>query len=117
LHNEEVLSLPRKHCAVLLPVLFLAGQVAFAEARASQLPEGPGKETVQKICSGCHAPEIVLGRRDTKQGWEQVVNNMVDKGANGTDEEFNTIIDYLAAHFPQKSDSKSPANESGTKSQ
>lgn len=117
LHNEEVLRPPRKHCALLLPVLFLTGNAAFAEARASQLPDGPGKETVQKICSGCHAPEIVLGRRDTKQGWEQVVSNMVDKGANGTDEEFNTIIDYLAAHFPPKSDSKSSPNESGTKSQ
>ena len=117
MHNEEVPSLPRKHCTLLLSVLFLAGQAAFAEAGASQLPDGPGKVTVQKICSGCHAPEIVLGRRDTKQGWEQVVSNMVDKGANGTDEEFNTIIDYLAAHFPLKSDSKPPANGSGTKSQ
>jgi cytochrome c5 len=89
--------------------------MAFAEANASQLPDGPGKATVQKICSGCHAPEIVLGRRDTKQGWEQVVSSMVDKGANGTDDEFNTIIDYLAAHFPPKSDAKSSGNESGTK--
>ncbi len=54
---------------------------------------------MQKICSGCHAPEIVIGRHDTKEGWEQVVSNMVDKGANGTDDEFNTIIDYLATNF------------------
>jgi mono/diheme cytochrome c family protein len=83
------------------------GHVAFAGPNAAQLPEGPGKATVQKICSGCHAPEIVLGRSDTKQGWEQIVNNMVEKGANGTDDEFNTIIDYLAAHFPKNSDTKS----------
>lgn len=58
--------------------------------------------------------EIVLGRRDTKQGWAQLVSDMVDKGANGTDAEFNTIIDYLAKHFPK--DSKPAGKQSSTKS-
>lgn len=75
---------------------------AFAATKAPQLPDGPGKAEVQKICGGCHAPEIVLGHRDTKEGWAVIVSNMVDKGANGTDAEFNKIIDYLAAHFPKQ---------------
>ncbi|HEY6987092.1 MAG TPA: cytochrome c [Bryobacteraceae bacterium] len=73
-------------------------------ASGAQLPEGPGKATTQKICSGCHAAEIVIGRHETREGWEQIVANMVDKGANGTDDEFNTIIDYLAANFPKNSE-------------
>ncbi|HEX4770034.1 MAG TPA: cytochrome c [Bryobacteraceae bacterium] len=84
-------------------VFVLAGVTAFG---AAQLPEGPGKAITQKICSGCHAAEIVLGHRDTKEGWEQIVSNMVDKGANGTDEEFNIIIDYLATYLPKKSAAK-----------
>ncbi len=82
---------------------FLVGTAQAATA-GPQLPEGPGKEAVQRICSGCHAPEIVMGRHETKDGWEQIVGSMVEKGANGTDDEFNQIIDYLAAHFPKKSD-------------
>ena len=31
---------------------------------------------------------------------------MVEKGANGTDDEFNTIIDYLATHFPKDGGAK-----------
>ncbi len=84
---------------------------------SAQLPDGPGKATVQKICSGCHPPEIVLGHRDTKDGWEAIVSNMVEKGANGTDDEFNTIIDYLAAHLPKKADAKGASTDSGTKRQ
>ncbi len=95
-----MLSLP-KPCALLSSIFLLTGNLAFAQANASQLPDGPGKTTTQKICSGCHAPEIVLGHRDTKQGWAQIVSSMVDKGANGTDDEFNTIIDYLSTHFPK----------------
>ena len=80
---------------------------AQAGANISQLPDGPGKATMQKICSGCHAPEIVMGRHETKDGWEKIVGNMVNQGANGTDDEFNEIIDYLAAHFAKKTDAKS----------
>jgi quinoprotein glucose dehydrogenase len=95
-------------------VFVLAGATAFA---ASQLPEGPGRATTQKVCSGCHAAEIVLGHRDTKEGWEQIVSNMVEKGANGTDAEFNAIIDYLATYLPKKSDSNSDTNNSEPKNQ
>ena len=89
-----------------------AGTTALA---APQLPDGPGKATTQKICSGCHAAEIVLGHRDTKEGWERVVSNMVDKGANGTDDEFNTIIDYLATYLPKDSGSKPNGKDSPPK--
>jgi hypothetical protein len=57
-----------------------------------------------------------MSHRDTKDGWEEVVTSMVDKGANGTDAEFNTIIEYLASHFPKNTDSKPPAKGSGAKS-
>jgi cytochrome c5 len=92
--------------AFVASVFLLSSHLAFAGPNSAQLPDGPGKTTVQKICSGCHAPEIVLGHRDTKEGWEQIVSNMVEKGANGTDDEFNTIIDYLAAHFPKDGNAK-----------
>jgi cytochrome c5 len=114
LHNKKVLSLSKKQCAALSSLLLLGGNLAIAQK--SQLPDGPGKATMQKICSGCHAPEIVLGRRDTKEGWAQVVSSMVDRGANGTDDEFNAIIDYLAANFPKDASAKQSDNTSSDNS-
>jgi cytochrome c5 len=73
--------------------------LAAAAPDGPQLPDGPGKATTQKICSGCHAAEIVMGRHETRDGWEQIVGKMVSNGANGTDDEFNEVIDYLATHF------------------
>jgi hypothetical protein len=101
LHNESVTS------RVLFRVLILgslAGGCALAGQGGAKLPDGPGKATMQKICSGCHAPEIVLGRHETRDGWEQIVSDMANKGANGTDDEFDQIINYLATNFPKKSD-------------
>jgi mono/diheme cytochrome c family protein len=89
--------------ALLSGIWMLGGLVPLAGAETKQLPEGPGKVTMQRICSGCHAPEIVIGKHLDKTGWEQVVSSMVDKGANGTDDEFNQIVDYLAANFPKTS--------------
>jgi len=111
-----VLSGFRNRWAFLAIASVLVSAPARTGSNSSQLPDGPGKETVQRICAGCHAPEIVLTHRDTKDGWEQVVTSMVDKGANGTDAEFNTIIDYLASHFPKNTDSKPPAKSSDSKS-
>lgn len=83
-------------------IVMLSAACLRAAADTAQLPDGAGKAAVQKVCSGCHAPEIVIGRHETKDGWERIVSSMVDKGANGTDDEFNTIIDYLATNFPKK---------------
>jgi competence protein ComEA len=60
-----------------------------------KLPDGPGKETMQRICGSCHGPEIVLGKRLTRDGWSQIVMNMIQRGAQGTDDEFADIVDYL----------------------
>lgn len=82
------------------------------QAQSKQWPEGAGKVTTQRICGGCHAPEIVMGKHLTKDGWEQLVSSMVEKGATGTDDEFNQIIDYLAANFPKaESNGKGAPNE------
>jgi competence protein ComEA len=96
---------------------FMTGVSAFvipcmAGGAESKLPEGPGKATMQKICSGCHSPEIVVGRHESKDSWERIVGDMADKGANGTDDEFNQIIDYLAANFSNKS---AQTQDKGTK--
>jgi competence protein ComEA len=39
----------------------------------------------------------------TREEWGAVVGEMVADGAQGTDEEFNQIVDYLATHFPKTS--------------
>jgi competence protein ComEA len=60
-----------------------------------KLPDGPGKETTVRLCSSCHGPEIVLGKRLTRDGWSQIVMNMIQRGAQGTDDEFADVVDYL----------------------
>ncbi len=37
--------------------------------------------------------------RLTREGWEEVIGDMIKRGAKGTDEEFAAVLDYLAKNF------------------
>jgi competence protein ComEA len=64
------------------------------------LPEGQGRDVMVRVCSQCHSPEIVAQQKLDPQGWKDLVNQMANNGANGTDAEFDTIAKYLATAFP-----------------
>jgi competence protein ComEA len=66
-----------------------------------KLPKGAGRETLLRVCGACHSAENVAGMAKTREEWGAVVGEMAADGAQGTDDEFNEIVDYLAAHFPK----------------
>jgi quinoprotein glucose dehydrogenase len=73
-----------------------------ASEEISPLPEGPGRETTIRVCSGCHAVELVTEKRLTRQEWFDLVQFMGDRGATGTPAEMAEITDYLAKAFPKE---------------
>jgi len=96
-------------------VFFSMFAIAANAAPAKQLPDGPGKEPLERICSACHGAEIVMGRGLTKDGWTQVVQDMIQRGAQGSEDDFTQIVDYLAKNFPPHSDSQKSATSARNK--
>lgn len=83
-----------------LPLLAIMAMLAMpASVSAQQLPDGPGKAELVKVCGICHQAERSAAVRLTREGWEGVISDMIARGAKGTDEEFNAILDYLSKHF------------------
>lgn len=72
------------------------------KSNAVALPEGEGKDALQRVCSSCHSANIVLGRGLSKDEWGDVVNSMVGRGAKVSDADFPVIVDYLAKSLPPK---------------
>jgi competence protein ComEA len=68
-----------------------------------KLPDGPGKATTQKVCGSCHGAELVLGRQEDREAWGSIVNDMIQRGATGADDEFYEVVDYLATNFSKTS--------------
>jgi virginiamycin B lyase len=69
---------------------------------STQLPDGNGKETVQKACGSCHALTTVTNAGHNKQEWTSVVNMMVNQGAPVPKAQIATVTDYLSKNFPEK---------------
>lgn len=63
---------------------------------AGDLPPGPGRETLIRVCSDCHGVDLMEGQRRTRNQWREVVEDMVSRGANAADDDTKVIINYLA---------------------
>jgi competence protein ComEA len=70
----------------------------------TEFPDGPGKAPFLKICSNCHGPDNVIGKGQSADDWTEVLNKMIQNGAQGTDDEFGAILDYLSTNFPPPPD-------------
>jgi|SRR5438034_4385064 competence protein ComEA len=70
-----------------------------ASAAVHPLPPGKGKAIVQRTCSHCHALKVVTSKRATKDQWSALVDQMVSRGADLSDDEIDIVVDYLAKNF------------------
>jgi competence protein ComEA len=78
---------------------FLLCSVALS-ASAQTLPDGPGKETFQMVCSMCHAPTAVIGKQGSKQWWQSKVTEMLQEVTDVPDSDVDAVVAYLAKNFP-----------------
>ena len=86
-----------------------------APVQAENLPEGAGKETVMKVCTVCHDTVRITSTRKTKEEWSDTVDKMAQRGAQASDEEFDTIVAYLAKNFGKDKPKDEPAKEGPSK--
>ncbi len=70
-----------------------------AFAHAAALPDGPGKAETVRICGKCHSLEQAVSLRQGQAGWTATISKMVNLGAEGSDVEFGTILNYLVKNY------------------
>jgi competence protein ComEA len=85
-----------RNSTLFLPFLLLPASLL---ADPPKLPDGPGKATFEKVCGNCHGVEVALSRRETKDGWNAIIDDMIQRGAQASDDDFGAVSDYLAANF------------------
>ena len=73
--------------------LFVAALVAVASAAQDQ-DDAPAA-AFRRVCSNCHDAERILATRRTRTQWEEVIEKMIDRGAEGTSDDFTTAEEYL----------------------
>jgi cytochrome c5 len=63
------------------------------------LPPAPEHDLVTRVCSACHAPEVVTAKRHTSDEWDDIIAKMVDHGARASDAEQDQILAYLVRFY------------------
>ena len=77
-------------------IAFLAFAVS---AQAQPLPKGKGRADFQRLCSTCHSLARATSQRLTREEWTRVINDMVARGAQGTQDELDNVMAYLTVNF------------------
>ena len=75
-----------------------ATQVA-SKSAAPTLPEGEGKELIQRSCTSCHSVDKITGTRKDLKGWQTCVRDMVRLGAKLRTDEQPKAVAYLVKNF------------------
>jgi len=89
-------SFTPKPAPVAGALLFLS-IAAITQAHSNE--ESP-KETFQRVCFDCHGIGMVDGKHYSRDVWQETVLQMVRRGARASEDDVQTIIDYLAETYP-----------------
>ena len=87
---------------ICVVVSLWAVQPALGQQKPPALPEGPGKEQVATLCSGCHGLGRVMSSGYPQAHWNTVIRMMINFGVPIPADQMNLITDYLAANLPEK---------------
>lgn len=79
-----------------LPAFEISAEQAPA---ATPLPEGKGRELALTNCTACHAANTWTSQHHTRDQWNTILDTMVSRGLNVSDEDLGTISEYLTTNF------------------
>jgi cytochrome c2 len=75
--------------------------VSYLEDNFGPLPEGAGKEILLNKCTTCHDLKRVRQHFASPEDWADLLGSMENEGLRINDEEFATLLRYLARNFRQ----------------
>ena len=90
-------------CANLASPLAVAAEIA-------ELPEGPNRDLVSKICQSCHDLQMVFDAAGFScEEWDMTLDEMNANGMNVSADDRAKILEYLATYLgPSPDKAKSP---------
>ncbi|HEX4636593.1 MAG TPA: hypothetical protein VH189_10455 [Rhizomicrobium sp.] len=91
MHNRISSPVQRSAAAASIAVLLLAALPGGAGAQEATTPQA----AVVKVCTSCHAMQVVMDTPRDYDAWHDTVQKMIDRGAQGTQEEFGLVMDFL----------------------
>jgi competence protein ComEA len=91
---------------VLAAVAMAVAAVAYSTAESASAGDAaPVEQLVTERCTRCHDLSVVSARRASAEEWHQIIERMQTNGAQVSDDELETIVQYLAKTYGPDSSS------------
>jgi competence protein ComEA len=100
--------------SILAASVFLALASAHtnqAPAPPDGLPDAPGKAVLVRMCTACHGTDVIVETPRTVPVWAETILLMKSFGAEGSEEDWKTVGDYLITHLAHLDVNKATAGE------
>jgi len=81
-------------------LLTACGTSSGGSASTTDTSSSGGQALLQDRCTACHSTRRITSAHFSADQWTQVVDSMIDRGARLSDQERQTLIDYLAQTYP-----------------
>ena len=94
----------RTRLALMLSIALLPAAARVSLAQDYLLANAPGKDLVTGACESCHGIETVIKHKRSPAQWDDVVQQMIQRGVSVTDEQKKLMLTYLNGHYGQDSD-------------
>jgi competence protein ComEA len=79
-------------------------------ARAGQDTDSKSAGVFTAVCGKCHPIERITAARRTRAQWEEAITTMITaRGAQVSDEEFDTVLEYLVKTHGRVAINRAPA--------
>jgi competence protein ComEA len=82
-----------------LPALLCGVWVLTGSNALAQWPDGPGKDVTLQLCGNCHEADVIQGHRQGRDEWVATIQKMISSGAEGTEDQFKAVLDYVTKNF------------------
>lgn len=81
------------------------------QAPPDKLPEAPGKAVLTRMCTTCHGTDVITDAPRTVPSWVDTVLSMKDFGAEGTEEDWKAVTDYIIVNLAHLEVNKATGKE------
>lgn len=95
--------------AVALAAVLAVSAVTLAAG--GQNPADHTATAFTRVCSSCHDAERILAARRTRTQWEEIIEKMIERGAQGTDDDFTAAEQYLLRVSGRVNVNRAPSND------
>lgn len=83
---------------------------ALMQPVAQEAGNDPAAPVFTNVCGKCHPKERVTAMRRTRSQWEEVITTMITtRGAQVSDEDFDTVLGYLTREHGRVNVNRAPA--------